>query len=211
VHFTLFVDGYFCNPFDATCYVALEEKQVVYSTARALLRDGQGFPATMHARTPIARVPALAHGDFWLTESLAIAEYLEDILPAPAHVRILPEDLRERARARQLMAWVRFDLRNLRHERPWWTTVYPAAPVEPLSAIARGEALELLEVTARLDAAGALATWNIAHADLAFTLMRVTRTDIVLTPSAHRLLDDNLARPSVKAYVEHRRPPNPPP
>jgi hypothetical protein len=51
VHFTLFVDGYFVNPYDATCYIALEEKQQPYSTARAMLHDGQGFPATMRERT----------------------------------------------------------------------------------------------------------------------------------------------------------------
>jgi len=211
VHFTLFVDGYFCNPFDATCYIALEEKHQTFSTARALLRDGQGFPAAMHARTPIARVPALAHGDFWLTESMAIAEYLEDILPPPEYPPLFPADPRERARARQVMAWLRFDLRTLREERPWWVTVYPASPVEPLSRQAEREATELLDVIARLAQAGALATWNIAHVDLALALYRLTRTEVVLPPAAQRLLDDNLARPSVKSYVEHPRPPNPPP
>jgi glutathione S-transferase len=211
VHFTLFVDGYFCNQFDATCFVALEEKHQVFSTARALLRDGQGTPPAMHAHTPIARVPALAHGEFWLTESMAIAEYLEDILPAPAYPRLLPADPRERARARQIMAWVRFDLRQLRLERPWFTTVYRDTPVEPLSPGATREANELLDVIGRLDLAGDLATWNIAHADLALTLMRVLRTDVVLPEAARRLLDANLARPSVKTYVEHPRPPNAPP
>lgn len=63
-----------------------------YSSARAMLRPGQGFPAMMHDRTPIARVPAISHGDFWLTESMAIAEYLEDVLPPPSYPRLFPAD-----------------------------------------------------------------------------------------------------------------------
>jgi glutathione S-transferase len=177
VHFTLFVDGYFCNPFDATCFIALEEKQQPFSTARALLRDNQGFPPAMQAHTPIARVPALAR----------------------------------RARARQIMAWLRFDLRTLRAERPWFLAVYPTVPVEPLSARAEREATELVDVIGRLAQAGELAEWNISHADLALTLMRVTRTDVLIPAVAQRFLDENLVRPSVKAYVEHPRPPNPPP
>ena len=211
MHFTLFVDGYFCNQFDATCYIALEEKQQPYSTARALLRDGQGFPSSMHEHTPIARVPALAHGDFWLTESIAIAEYIEDVLPPPAYTRLFPEDPQRRARVRQMMSWSRFDLRTLRAERNWYTCVYPDVPVEPLSRQAEREAIELVDVIGRLASAGEFATWNIGHADLALTLLRVKRTNVLLSPAAQRLLDDNLARPSVKSYVEHPRPPNPPP
>ena len=211
MHFTLFVDGYFCNPFDATCFIALEEKQQPFSTARALLRDNQGFPPAMQAHTPIARVPALAHGDFWLTESLAIAEYIEDVLPPPGHARLFPEDPQRRARARQIMAWLRFDLRTLRAERPWFLSVYPTVAVEPLSPQAEREATELVDVIGRLAQAGELAEWNISHADLALTLMRVLRTDVLVPATAQRFLDENLLRPSVRAYVQHPRPPNPPP
>ena len=211
MHFTLFVDGYFCNQFDATCYIALEEKGQPYSTARALLRDGQGFPSSMHDRTPIARVPALAHGDFWLTESLAIAEYIEDVLPPPAYTRLFPEDPQRRARVRQVMTWSRIELRALRADRQWFTVVYPNYPVEPLSPQGERDATELLGVIDRLAKAGEFETWNIGHADLALTLLRVVRTNVVLSPAAQRLLDDNLARPSVKSYIEHPRPPHPPP
>ena len=38
---TLYVDGYFVNQWDASCVVALEEKHLAYSTARALLRPGE--------------------------------------------------------------------------------------------------------------------------------------------------------------------------
>src|SRR6188508_3789074 len=104
---TLYVDGYFVNQWDASCIVALEEKHLVYSTARALLRDGGGVTPALVGRTNIGRVPALQHGEVWLTESSAIIEYIEEIFPAPAYPRLLPEDSYARAQARQLMSFVR--------------------------------------------------------------------------------------------------------
>jgi maleylacetoacetate isomerase len=44
-------------------------------------------------------VPVLVHGDFVLTQSIAIAEYLEEIHPEP---RLLPLDIESRAQVRAL-------------------------------------------------------------------------------------------------------------
>jgi glutathione S-transferase len=208
---TLFVDGYFTSTWDATCFVALTEKQVEFTTARALLRDGQGVPAALRQETAIARIPALQHGEFWLTESLAIVEYLEDVFPPPTWARTLPADPRARARARQIMAWMRFDMRALRSERPWQLTIYPVPAHPPLSPAAERDASELVDLVVRLAATGELDDWNIAQADLAFGLWRLARGDYPLPAPAQRVLDRNLERPSIRAYLDHPRPPNPPP
>ncbi len=60
-------------------------------------------------------LPTLVHGDFALVESSAIAEYLEEAFPGAV---LYPENLRDRARARQFQAWLRSDLMPLREERP---------------------------------------------------------------------------------------------
>ncbi len=203
---TLYVDGYFTSTWDASCFVVLTEKQLEFTTARALLRDGQGVPPALADHAAIGRVPALQHGDFWLTESHAIVEYLEDTFPAP---RVLPTDPRARARARQIMMWLRSDLTALRVERPWQSLVYHPSELAPLSSRAAHEASELFELVTRLAARGELASWNIAHADLAFALMRLAADP--LPDPARALLDDALARPAIRAYVDHPRPPNPPP
>jgi glutathione S-transferase len=211
---TLFVDGFFTNCWDATCFVALTEKQVEFTTARALLREGQGVPAALREQTAIARIPALQHGEFWLTESLAIAEYLEDAFPPPEYARLLPADPAQRARARQIMAWLRFDQRAVRGERPWQLSIYPPLPddpLPPLSPEAERDVVELLDLVGRLAASGELDEWNISQADLALQVFRVGRLGYPLTPAAQRLLDRNTARPSIRAYLEHPRPPNPPP
>jgi glutathione S-transferase len=208
---TLFIDGYYSSLWDASCFVALTEKQLEFHTARALLRDGQAVPAALRRETAIARIPALQHGAFWLTESLAIVEYLEDMFPPPTWARLLPADPQARARARQIMAWLRFDTQALRLERPWQRSIYPGPPQAPLSPAAERDAAELVELALRLDASGELADWNIAHADLAFSLWRLARGDYALPAVAQQVLDRNLERPSIRAYIEHPRPPNPPP
>jgi glutathione S-transferase len=208
---TLFVDGYFTSNWDASCFVALTEKQLEFTTARALLRDGPGAPAALKEQTAIARIPAMRHGEFWLTESLAIVEYLEDSFPPPEYARLLPAAPQARARARQVMAWLRFDQRALRAERPCQLTLYPHEPRPPLSPAAERDASELLDRVGRMSASGELDEWNIAHADMTFALWRLARCDYPMTPAAQALLDRNVERPSIRAYLEHPRPPNPPP
>jgi len=208
---TLYVDGYFTNVWDASCMVALAEKQLEFTTARALLREGQGVPPSLREQAAIGRIPALQHGDMWLTESLAIVEYIEDEFAPPEHPRVLPAEPRPRARARQIMTWLRSDLLALRDERPWQKTVYPTTPIRELSPEASRQARELVELVDWLAARGELAEWNLAHADLAFALMRLAASEYPLSPAALQLLERNLERPSVRAYVTHARPPNPPP
>jgi glutathione S-transferase len=205
---TLYVDGYFVNQYDASVYTALVEKGVEFSTARALLRDGGGVTGALAVHTGIGRVPTLQHGDFYLSESLAIIEYLEETFPPPKYPRLIPAEPRARARARQIMAYVRFDTVQLATERSWWMCVYPAKP-PPLSPQAEKEARELVALAQRL--ADADIEWNMSHADVCLVLLRIARTGYPLPDSVEKLLAANLARPSLRAYIDHARPPNPPP
>jgi glutathione S-transferase len=210
---TLYVDGYFVNQWDASCIVALEEKHLAYSTARALLRDGGGVAAALLQRTKIGRVPALQHGELWLTESGAIIEYLEETFPAPAYPRLLPADPHARAKARQWMAFVRSDLWALRTERAWWMCVYPGAKEQPMSRDCERDCRDLVTLVERSLASGELdpAHWNIAHADLALTLMRIPTTSFSLPDRTKAFLAAAVARPSLRVYIEHPRPPFRPP
>ncbi len=208
---TLYVEGYFTNVWDASCFVALGEKQLEFTIARALLRDGQGVPPGLREQAAIGRIPALQHGDVFVTESLAIVEYLEEVFAPPTYARLMPDAPGPRARVRQIMAWLRSDLLVLRQERPWQLAVYPTTPLAPLSPAAEREAAELVALVDWLDAHGQLVPWNIAHADLAFALMRLARSGHAISPACQQLLDRNIERPSVRAYIDHARPPNPPP
>ena len=46
------------------------------------------------------RVPMLSHGNYHLSESSAIAEYLDELLPPPGYRALYPSSICERARAR---------------------------------------------------------------------------------------------------------------
>src|SRR5688572_32881595 len=102
----LHVEGSWSSPWVCAVHVVLREKQLPFTTALAMVRSGVGAVDRMRERTMTGTAPVLQHGEFWLAESLAIVEYLEEVFPQP---NMLPADVRDRARARQLMAWMRHD------------------------------------------------------------------------------------------------------
>ncbi|WP_431281813.1 glutathione S-transferase family protein [Humitalea sp. 24SJ18S-53] len=63
--------------------------------------DGYGSPA-YRAIVPAATIPALVDGDFVLSESSAILEWIEEVFPTPT---LLPGDAHARAKIRQMAAF----------------------------------------------------------------------------------------------------------
>src|SRR5262249_18245908 len=104
------------SPYVLSCFVTLREKQLPFETRVIALHRGAQHEPAYASRSLTARVPTLEDGDFSLSESSAIIEYLDEKFAAPAHPRVLPADRAQRARARQIMAWVRSDLGALREE-----------------------------------------------------------------------------------------------
>src|SRR6478609_53699 len=102
------------SPYVLSCFVALTEKKLPFVVRAVALHEGAQRSAAYVETSFTARVPALVDGAFSLSESSAIVEYLEDKWPPPAHPALLPRDLQRRARARQIMAWVRSDLMPIR-------------------------------------------------------------------------------------------------
>src|SRR5262249_22128720 len=152
------------------------------------------------------RIPAIEHEGFWLAESSAIVEYLEDLFPAPRHQRLLPADLKDRARARMIMAWIRSsrDLLPLIKERSTATMFYEKAK-EPLAPEASESAQKLVEVAELLIPQGRtqlFEEWSIADSDLAFCLCRLTMNGHATNAKIEKFVDAQWTRPSVKEFVE---------
>ena len=80
--------------------VALREKGVAYEEVVVDLPGGATRSPEFLRLNPFGQVPVLEDDGLVLYESLAILEYLEERHPTPA---LLPADVRQRARARQLM------------------------------------------------------------------------------------------------------------
>lgn len=202
----LYVDANFASPYALAAFVALVEKGVKF-TLEPLDLAAQAHRDPAFAKTSITRrVPTLIHDDFALSESSAICEYLDEILPG---TRLYPTTPRERARARQIQAWVRSDLMPIREERPTFV-VFCGARRPALSVRAQEAAAMLCSASLSLlgdHADNLFGDWSIADVDLAMMLQRLVAHG---DPVPQRLVDyanRQWRRPSVQLWVRHERPP----
>ncbi|MBL8917749.1 MAG: glutathione transferase [Myxococcaceae bacterium] len=203
---TLFVDSHWISPYAMSAFVALEEKGLPYTVKELSLPKKEHQLPGYGAHT--GRLPALQHGDFWLAESQAIAEYLAETFPFPKHPRLFPEDLKERAICREVMAWVRSDLLPIREERSTYTVWYERT-TKPLSDGAQKAVGRLLAACDRLIAAGRTTlfdAWCLADVDLAMMLQRLNVNGDPLPPKVKAFAEANWQRPSVRKWCERQRP-----
>jgi glutathione S-transferase len=152
-------------------------------------------------------------GPLWIAESQAIVEYLEEAFPAPTWPRLLPEEIGARARARQLMSWLRSSYEGLRRERPVERLIYRGEPAAPLSAASQRAGAEIIRAADRLGASvgGALfGSFSVVDVDLALALWRV-RAELAMPAGVSAYVETVLARPSVREFLDHARPPYSPP
>lgn len=206
---TLYGESFWISPYVFSCFVGLREKHLPFTMHEISLAHGEQRASAYRDRAFTGKVPALVHGDFWLTESSAILEYLEDAFPAPAHPALLPAEPVARARARQVMAWIRSDLMALREERPT-TTMFYAKATAPLTAAGATAAATLLHVAEALVPATSphlFGAWSIADADLAFMLHRLLLNDHPVPARIAAYARAQWQRPSVQEYVARERKP----
>jgi glutathione S-transferase len=205
---TLYVDRFWISPYAFTAFVSLVEKGLPFEVVEIGLDKKEHHVPFYVDGSLTGRVPALQHGDYWLSESSAIAEYLAETFPFPDHPRIFPADLRERGTARQLMAWIRSDLMPIRTERPTTSIFYEPAK-DPLSPAGEKAAGHLLRVADRLISDGRtvlFGAWCIADADFGLMLQRLVRSGHPVPSKVRAYVDAQWARPSVRRFVERERP-----
>jgi glutathione S-transferase len=206
---TLFSDGFWISPYAFSAFVALKEKGVPFEVKIVKLQDKEHLHAGYRDASITGRVPALRHGVFWLAESSAIAEYLEDVFPPPQHSRLYPRDPQPRAQARMLQAWIRSDLLPLREERSTATMFYEHAK-EPLTPKGQAAADTLVRIANLLIPDGAtqlFADWSIADADLGFMLHRLILNGHEVPAKVRKFAESQWRRPSVQEWVNQKRPP----
>jgi glutathione S-transferase len=198
----LYADKTWQSPWVFHVMVALEELKLKYKLEPVAMPIPADARAMLQQRAVLGKVPCLAHDGLWLTESAAISEYLAERFPEPP---LLPQAIEDRARARQVMSWLRTALMALREERPT-TTVFQRPINKPLSDAARADAAELVRVTEQLvpaDRTTLFATWSIADADVALALMRLVANS---DPVPQRVADYALAqwgRASIRKFLAY--------
>lgn len=200
----LYTDAQFTSPYAMSTFVVLTEKQLSFEIRTLDLERGENNAPGFAKTSLTQRVPTLIDGDFALSESSAIAEYLDEVYPDPP---IFPADPRLRGRARQLQAWLRSDLMPIRLERPTSTIFYQpvSAPLSPEAQIASeklcGAASELLSHGGE----NLFGAWSIADVDLAVMLHRLILNGDQVPARLARYAKAQWERPSVQLWVQRER------
>ncbi len=80
---TLSVDSFWISPYAFSCYVALKEKGLPFEVRAVSLPDKDHHRPEYQKQSLTGRIPMLQHGDFALSESSAMVEYLDDASARP--------------------------------------------------------------------------------------------------------------------------------
>ena len=204
---TLYVDSQFISPYAMSVFVTLTEKNIPFQIRKVNLGAKENLQPAYANISLTQRVPTLTHGDFNLSESSAISEYLEELYPAPDHMPVYPEDIHRKARARQIQAWIRSDFPAIREERS--TKVVFGKPTDtPLSKSAEAEVEKLFAAADSLikrDAANLFNNWCIADTDLALMLNRLVLNGVHVPEKLVDYASRQWKRPSVQLWTNQER------
>ncbi|MBV2182021.1 glutathione transferase [Castellaniella sp. MT123] len=198
----LYTDSGFHSPYAMSAYVALTEKGADFELVPVDLAQGEQRRPDYLSQSLTGKVPMLVHDGFALTESSAITEYIEDTFPGTA---LYPRDARQRARARQIQAWLRTDLATIRQERSTDNLfAKPAAPLPALSATAREAVGKLVAAAEHLlpqESLELFGAWSIADFELALMLNRLVAVGDAVPPRLADYVRHQWGRPSVQRWV----------
>jgi glutathione S-transferase len=202
---TLFVDSKFVSPYAMSAFVALHEKGLPFDLKTVDISSDSNRSLDFSAASLTQRVPCLKHDGFSLSESSAIAEYIDEAFSGNS---IYPKHAQSRAQARQVQAWLRSDLMPIRHERPTEVIFYgakmPALSSEGLRAVDK-----LFAAAHSLLAAGAenmFGEWCIADIDLALMLNRLIMNGDAVPDDMVTYAARQWQRASVQLWLNLNRP-----
>jgi len=194
----LYVDSNIASPYALVAYVSLLEKGLTFDVKPLEIFANAQKEGSFAATSITQRVPTLIHDHFALSESSAICEYIDESFDG---TQLYPVGLRDRARARQVQAWLRSDLIPIREERPTFVVFCrakrPELSPQAIEAAQKlfAAALQLLEGRTEY----LFGEWSIADVDLAMMLQRlVAHGDSV----PQRLVDY-----ANHQWINHSRPP----
>ena len=203
---TLFVDAQYASPYALSAFVALGVKRLPFELRTVDLSAAANHAAEYADLSVTRRVPTLAHDGFALSESSAIAEYIEDVFPgAPLY----PRDAKQKARARQVQAWLRSDLMPIRIERPTEVVFY-GDKRGALSAAGEAAAARLFAAAESLLPPGnahLFDDWCIADVDLALMLNRLALNDDAVPARLADYARRQWMHPAVREWAGFERPP----
>lgn len=201
----LYVDSKFTSPYAMSVFVCLRTKGLDFELKTIDLDAKQNHSNDYFLSSVTSRVPAFIDGQFSLSESSAIAEYLEEIKPNP---NLYPADIQDRAKARQIQAWLRSDLLALREDRS--TEVIFYKPVSAaLTAAGQIATQKLIRVASLLLDDGRMnlfESWSIADTDLALMLNRLIFNGDSVPALLKKYAEFQWKNPAIREWMELKRP-----
>ena len=206
----IFIDDFWISPYAMFAFVAAKEKGLKFETKQVALQSGQQKTGAFADLSWTGKIPVLIDDNgFSVSESLAIVEYLDEKYPFPDYPRLLPANVEDRARARQIMNWLNSDMLGLRSDRSTHTVFYTPAK-NPLGDVARRDAERLLDLARRTIVGGRVNLfdrWCIADTVLAMMLTRLVASGDPVPDYVKSYVDGQWARPSVAEFVRVKRKP----
>ena len=202
----LYCDAYFNSPWVLTVWTSLKEKGVGFRPVLLDLTRGEHRTPDYRSRTLTGKVPALRHRDLWISESLAILEYLEETFAPPEYPRLMPARAPSRARDRQILSWLRSDLFELRRCLPF-EGIFLSMSTPAVTALAREEAAALVAMAGTRLSAETQDGPTLADYELAFALRRLIHYKVGLDGREDlvRWSDALWHRPSVQSWATQGR------
>ena len=172
-------------------WLALRELDIFFEEQVVDIRRPQRFAnlAKIAAFSPPGAVPVLVDGDVVIFDSLAIMEYANDL----GGGALLPADMRQRAHARSLMAWVHSGMSGLCSDISFESSFHAKKRV--LTEAEIGEAQRVYAV------------WEaeLARSGGPYLMGDLSLADLVFVPVVRRLLThgaDLTAWPRTRAWTE---------
>lgn len=201
----LYVDPQFVSPYAMSAFVALHEKALPFEVVTVDLAGGAQHQPAYARQSLTQRVPTLVHGDFALSESSAIAEYLDEVFPGTP---LYPADPQQRARARQVQAWLRSDLQALRQDRTTEVLFYGRSdqPLSPAGQLAADKLFAAADALLEHGGDYLFGQWSIADVDLALMLNRLQLNGDPVPARLAAYAGKQWQRPSVQLWCGLARP-----
>lgn len=201
---TLYVDSNFTSPYAMAVFVTLVEKGIPFEMQKIDLEAKENHQIEYSALSRTCRVPTLSIGDFHLSESSAITEYLEDIYSPPEFASVYPSAPKDKAVARQIQAWLRSDFLEIREERSTEIIFYSKQNLSPLSEVARQSLNKLLFALENIITGNRLnifSTWCIADTELSLMLNRLIMNGDAIPEKFKKYAEVQWSKESVQKWV----------
>jgi len=201
----LFVDSNFVSPYAMSAFVAIRAKGLKVELGKVDLATQQNLTDNFFQTSVTSRVPTLIDDDFSVSESSAITEYLEEKYPTS---NIYPKNIQDRAKARQIQAWLRSDLLALRQDRPTDVIFYRPSTLELTSAgkIASDKLIKVASLLLGDGRSDLFGSWSIADTDLALMLNSLIFNDDPVPEFLKGYAAYQWQNPAIQEWMAFKRP-----